>query len=350
MMGDNLNQRYAIQFCVKLGKSGAETFKMLKVAFKDNAMSQAQVYQWHKRFREGREDVNDDDRSGRPSTSKTDESVEKVRKILTGDRRLSVRMIAELSDIPKTVVHRILTEDLQMRKVCAKMVPKILTDDMKNTRVQKCQELLERYEVDPDFLDKVVTGDESWIFEYDPESKRQSAEWHTAESPRPKKARMCKSRIKAMFIVFFDKKGVIHKEFVPEGQTVNGLYYREVLKRLRDRIRRCRPDLKDGWILHHDNAPSHTALIVAEFLASIGVATMPQPPYSPDLAPADFFLFPRIKTALKGKRWGTVERVKKAATDCLLGVPDDAFQGAFDNWVKRWNKCVNAGGEYFEEF
>jgi len=91
-------------------------------------------------------------------------------------------------------------------------------------------------------------------------------------------------------------------------------------------------------------------LIVAEFLASIGVATMPQPPYSPDLAPADFFLFPRIKAALKGKRWGKVERVKKAATDCLLGVPDDAFQGAFDNWVKRWNKCVNAGGEYFEEF
>jgi len=91
-------------------------------------------------------------------------------------------------------------------------------------------------------------------------------------------------------------------------------------------------------------------LIVAEFLASIGVATLPQPPYSPDLAPADYFLFPRIKTALKGKRWGTVERVKKAATDCLLGVPDDALQGAFENWVKRWNKCVNAGGEYFEEF
>ena len=110
---------------------------MLKVAFKDNAMSQAQVYQWHKRFREGREDVNDDDRSGRPSTSKTDESVEKVRKILTGDRRLSVRMIAEPSDVPKTVVHRILTEDSQMRKVCAKTVPKILTDDMKNTRVQR---------------------------------------------------------------------------------------------------------------------------------------------------------------------------------------------------------------------
>ena len=114
-------------------------------------------------------------------------------------------------------VHTIITENLAMRKICAKLVPKILTDDQKQRRVSACEDLLQRVEEDPGFLDNVITGDESWFFEYVPETKRQSFEWHTAASPRPKKARMSKSRMKAMLIVFFDAKGVVHYEFVPDG-------------------------------------------------------------------------------------------------------------------------------------
>lgn len=205
---------------------------MLKQAYGTDAMSKTRTYEWHKRFREGRDAVDDDDRSGRPSTSKTDDTVQKVRQRLDQDRRMSVRMLAEEIGVPKSVVHRILTEDFNMRKVCAKMVPKVLNDDMKEQRVLACQELLEQCKNDPGLLDRVVTGDETWIFEYDPESKRQSSEWHTQESPRPKKARMSKSRVEAMLIVFFDKKGVVHSEFVPQGQTVNSQFYCEVLKRL----------------------------------------------------------------------------------------------------------------------
>ena len=116
-MDQFLEQRYAIKFCVKMGKNGAETLEMLRKAYGDGAMKQSQTFMWHKRFREGRESVNDDDRSGRPSTSQTDDSVQKVRQVLDKDRRLSVRMIAEECGIPKTIVHRILTEDLQMRKL-----------------------------------------------------------------------------------------------------------------------------------------------------------------------------------------------------------------------------------------
>ncbi|KAM7313634.1 putative histone-lysine N-methyltransferase SETMAR-like [Ixodes scapularis] len=218
-----------------------------------------------------------------------------------------------------------------MRKVCGKMVPKVLTSDMKEERLLKCQELHERFETDPEFLDRVITGDETWIFEYDPESKRQSSEWHTTESPCQKKARMGKSRIKAMLIVFFDRKGVVQREFVPQGQTVNKEFYYEVLKRLRNRVRRVRKEICDNWILHHDNASSHTALIVSELLAKMCVPTLPQPPYSPDLAPPDFFLFPRIKRTLKGTRHRTLETVKAAATTLLKEVPVDGFQGAFSD-------------------
>ena len=88
------------------------------------------------------------------------------------------------------------------------------------------------------FLDKVITGDESWVFDYDLETRRQSAEWHTKSSPRPKKARMSRCRVKALIIVFFDSRGIVHKEFVPPGQTVNHAFYKDVLKRIRNRVQR----------------------------------------------------------------------------------------------------------------
>ena len=102
--------------------------------------------------------------------------------------------------------------------------------------------------------------------------------------------------------------------------------------------------------MHHDNAPTHSAIIVSELLAKMDVATLSKSPYSPDLAPADFFLFPRIKRTLKGTRHGTLEAVKAASTTSLKEIPVDDFQGAFNDWVKRWQRCIEAGGEYFEKF
>ena len=106
----------------------------------------------------------------------------------------------------------------------------------------------------------MITGDETWMFEYDPETKRQSKEWHTSASPRPKKAKMSKSKIKSTLICFFDSQGIVHTEFVPQGQTVNQFYYREILERLRKRVARVRPSIANNWMLHRDNAPCHMAI------------------------------------------------------------------------------------------
>ena len=127
-------------------------------------------------------------------------------------------------------------------------------------------------------MEQVITGDEKWVFEYDPETKRQSPEWHTTESPRPKKARMNKSKMKLMLIVYFCSKGVVYKEFVPTGQTVNAAFYVELLERLKTRVARVRPEIANTWVHHHDNALSHALLLVREFLEKQTVATLPQPP------------------------------------------------------------------------
>ncbi|GBM48584.1 hypothetical protein AVEN_99017-1 [Araneus ventricosus] len=108
-----------------------------------------------------------------------------------------------------------------------------------------------------------------------------------------------------MLEVFFDYDSVIHYEFISEGQTVNKELYLEILKRLRDASRRKRPEklATNDWFLLHDIAPSHSALIMKKYLTRHSVTTLEHPPYSPDLAPADFYLFPRQKMKWKGNRF-----------------------------------------------
>jgi histone-lysine N-methyltransferase SETMAR len=105
-----------------------------------------------------------------------------------------------------------------------------------------------------------------------------------------------------MLTVFFDCQEIVLHEFVPQGQTVNAAFYVEVLKLLRHRVRRVEPNLRgdNGWILHQDNAPSHTALIVREFLVRNSTTVMNHSPYSLDLAPCEFLLFPKCKLVLRG--------------------------------------------------
>ena len=254
---------------------------MLQQVYGEETMSRTRAFQWHKRFKERREEVEDDPRSGRPSTSRTANNIERVKQLVCVDRRLMVRMIAEELSINKDTVWRIITENRKMRKVCEKMVSKLLSEDQKQQRVTVCQDIIERLEDDPDLLWRVITGDESWIFEYDPATKRQSHQWKSPASPRPKKARMSKSKVKVMLIAFFDSNGIVHFEVLPQGQTMNQYVYKEILQRLVRSVRDKRRDLweNNAWVLHHDNAPAYSAPSIRQFLVERNVPTLEQPPY-----------------------------------------------------------------------
>jgi transposase len=102
---------------VKLKKNATETLNLLREAYGEDALSRSRVFEWHKRFSEGREDVEDDERSGRPVTKKTDENGERVRALMRPDRRFGLSKIAEMLRMNKETVRQILT-DLKMQKVC----------------------------------------------------------------------------------------------------------------------------------------------------------------------------------------------------------------------------------------
>ena len=192
-----------------------------------------------KRFSEGRESVTDEETSGWTATSRTKENIAKVGQIVRENRRLTVRSIAQQVTIDRERVRKILTDGLDMRKVCAKIVPKELTEERKQRRVKICQDLLERQD---DILGRVITVDEIWVYQYDPETKQQIAQWKTANSPRPKSSVSSNEESK-QFCWLFDIRGITHYEFLPTGQTVNQVYYLEIMERLLEKVRRKRPEI-----------------------------------------------------------------------------------------------------------
>ncbi|GFT35200.1 histone-lysine N-methyltransferase SETMAR [Nephila pilipes] len=145
-------------------------------------------------------------------------------------------MIAESLNMSVGSVFTIMTEDLKKKKLCARFVPHTLTTEQKEHRIASSEDLIAAADEDPNFLKTIVTGDESWSLEYDPETKRQSSEWTSPRKGRPMKVRASKS--KTMLLVFFDCRGIILHEFLPQGSTVTGAFYKDVLHRLLKRMRR----------------------------------------------------------------------------------------------------------------
>ena len=223
---------------------------MLTIAYGESTLNKKNVYKWYKLFQEGRENVEDEPRPGRPSTSTTDKNVGAVKEIVLKNRRITIREVAEDVGISVGSCHDIFSDVLGMRRVSAKFVPKLLNFDQKNRRMTIAQEILNGVNEDPDFLKRIITGDESWVYGYDVETKAQSSQRKTPEEPTPKKARQVRSTVKVLLSVFFDYRGVVHQEFLPQGRTVNKEYCLEVMRRLREAIRKKRPELwkNNSWI------------------------------------------------------------------------------------------------------
>ena len=185
--------------------------------------------------------------------------------------------------------------------MAAKFVPRLLSREQKEFLAAVAQDLLQTANNDPDFLKKVITGDESWVCGYDRETKAPSSQWKSPESPRPKKAWQSRSNVKVMLTVFSDHEGVVHREYAPPGQTVTKDYYIEVLRRLRDSVRRKRQQLwaSGDWHLHHDNAPAHSSALVQIFLVKHHITQVCQPPLQPRFGSLQLLDFLKTEIAIE---------------------------------------------------
>ena len=214
---DNLEERYAIKFCFKLGKNSTETYGMLQTAFGASWMNRTSVFECHKRFKDHRESVRDDENCGRSKEVRTHESIGQIKNFMDKDRRVSIETISAQFDVSVGTVHAIIHEELKMRTIYAKCVPNVFREDQKERRCHDSREMVELINSDPAVLDSLVTCDGSWNYCYDPETKRQSSQWKHAGSSRHKKARKSKSTHKPLMIPFFDSTGMIYMHWDPTG-------------------------------------------------------------------------------------------------------------------------------------
>jgi histone-lysine N-methyltransferase SETMAR len=334
-----------------LGYSPTNIHNDLVKVYGINALSYPTILRWVKRFTEGRESLENDPRSGRPATSITIREIDAVKKIIEIDARYTVDDISAFTGINSSTVFKILKEKLLLKKVCARWVPHILTDEQKRNRVEICQKLLKTYgKFNQRRLDEVVTGDETWIYFFEPDVKKNNKMWIQEVGQRPQIARRSRTVKKVLYAIFFNSKGPVVQVPVPESRSVTGTFYKEkVLKKVVDHYEKTRPRTGTRGIkLLHDNAPAHKSAVVTEYLNTSDIQTLPHPAYSPDLSPCDFWLNPVIKDHLRGRRFESRSAVGSALYQCMNSIPKSDYKEAFKIWVKRLKKCVEVKGEYFE--
>ena len=130
--------------------------------------------------------------------------------------------------------------------------------------------------------------------------------------------------------------------------TDNQYYYIEILERLKKRVMRFRPNSAKNWNLHHNNGPARTAISVEQFLTSKCITVVPQPPYSPVLAPYDFFSFKKVKSAVKGHHFESTEDIQRAVSQAFNDIPEAVFQKCYKQYKYLWERCMHGEGMYFE--
>ncbi len=202
-------------------------------------------------------------KSGRPRTKTTPENIALVSQLLQDHSNLRMRQICKSTGLKMTVVVRIMKKELKLKRKVANLIPTELTQAQKDNRKEVSQsniDLLCSGDVDPeDFVQSVVTGDETWISTKEPESRFESSIWLPPNAPHPKKACRIPGSKKTMMTLFCDAKGVILIDFLQPKETVTSERYCQTLTCLKKAIRRKRPKLWAGrqfW-LHHDNASKH---------------------------------------------------------------------------------------------
>lgn len=346
-----LENRAIIKFFVKKGLKAMEIHDEMVQVLGDAAPSKTMVCKWVLMFQRGRESIEDDCRSGRPASTTSEQMINAIHDMVMKNHRLTLIQISEAMDISTERVFHILKEELGFRKLCARWVPHLLNSEQKQLRVKLSEKHLAFFlKNKTDFKRRFITIDETWIYHYDPLLRQQTAEWIQPGCSAPKQPKWSKSSKKVMASIFWDSKGILLIDYLQTTKTITGSYYIHLLGLLHSKITEKRPALlKKKIILHHDNAPAHRCALTKAKLKELHYKLLEHPPYSPDLAPSDFHLFPNLKKYLRGKRFSSNDEAIACVNEYFEGLPEKHFRDGINKLENRWKKCIELRGDYVDE-
>lgn len=315
---------------------------MLVEAYGKHALGQTQCFEWFKKFKTGDFSVANKER-GRPPTTFEDSDLQSL---LDEDDTQTQQTLAEQLNVSQQTVSKRLKAMGKIQKL-GKWVPHKLTERQQENRKTISGILLDRHKR-KQFLYRIVTCDEKWIYLENPKRKKS---WVDPGQPSTSTAKPNRFGKKVMLCVWWDQDGIIYYELLKPGETVDAHRYHQQLIKLHRAIREKRPDYQyrhDKIIFQHDNAPAHTSTLVRNYLEALNWEILPQPPYSPDLAPSDYHLFSSMGHALAEQHFANYEDVKKWLDEWFASKDREFFWRGIHKLPERWEKCIANEGQYFE--
>lgn len=323
-------------------KTAAESHRLLMETYPDHCPTERTCQMWFKKFHEGDFNVEDKQRENRPKKF-TDEALEAL---LDEDQcQTQTELAAALNVTQASISKRLYSLGMIQKSGC--WVPHELTDRQMEKRKTICENLLQRQKR-KGFLHRILTGDEKWIYYENPKRKKA---WVKPGEPGPSQPKRDIHCAKVMLCIWWDMKGVVYYELLQSGETINGDVYRRQLIRLKRAIEENRPEYvnrHNKLIFHHDNARPHIAKPVKNYLEGQNWEVLHHPPYSPDIAPSDYYLFRSMQSALSGERFDSFESIKIWLDRWIASKDEHFFRDGIRKLPERWANVIASDGAYFD--
>jgi histone-lysine N-methyltransferase SETMAR len=339
-----VEQRFVIKYWYDEGLTGVQIIQKLKDHYGKDALSNSEIYRWIREVKCGRTDLTNALPPGRP---RIEDLAPQILRLLDDDPHASARQIAGALGVSPATVGNRLRCDLGMRCCHLRWVPHMLTSPQKAKRAELARSMLAELSTqEPHNFAFVYTGDESWMLYVYPHKTQWISNWDEPEEVE----RPSHHHRKIMLTVFFNGNGKFAMDLMEEGRTMNSEYFCETVLpgvAVAAYGEGRRPHARKA-VVHFDNAPIHNTKNAKRKVASLGMRRMDHPPYSPDLAPCDFFLFGYIKGKLSGASFSTTDELANAIREVILGIPGDMILRVFQEWMARLQACCDCGGNYVE--
>jgi [histone H3]-lysine36 N-dimethyltransferase SETMAR len=335
--------RKIIYYCWKRGLSTDGIHKEINATLGNNTVSIRTCSDWVSKFREGQFETIDKPHPGRPLT---DYSAQ-IEAILDENRHATLNIISQQLSVPKETIRR---QMLQMGKryLSTAWLPHALTDSNRERRMNLCKELLQMH-AENNFLPRLITCDETWVY-WESSGTHSHRAWRASGDVPTTEVHTNLTTKKHLLTVFWDCKGIILMDVLPRAMTMTAVYYCGLLDRLKTAIeeKRRRRTNDGGLYLLHDNARPHTAVLSTLKLQELGLHVVPHTPYSPDLAPSDYYLFSPLKSALRNQNFDSADAVQQKIQNWLDTKESSFFANGINKLPGRWERCVECHGNYFE--
>lgn len=334
--------RHILLFYFKKGKSAANAHIKICDVYGSEAVTERTCQNWYKKFISGNFSLEDAVRSGRPLETSEDQ----MKAIIEVDRHATVREIAGQLKISKTTVSDQLKRLGYVKKFDI-WIPHELKKIHLMQRINICDMLLRRNQTNP-FLKKLITGDEKWIVYNNVKRKRS---WSKPGEPPQTTPKAETHQKKVMLSIWWDYKGIVFFELLPVNTTINSNVYCQQLNKLNDSLQQKRPKLvnRGGVVFHQDNAKPHTSLKTRQKLLELGWDLLPHPPYSPDMAPSDYYLFRSLQNSLAGKTFTSDDSIKTYLEAFFAEKDQKFYEKGIMILTERWQQIVDNNGQYVLE-